>query len=88
MTAQTMAGTCADIDDLHRQIAALTADNGRLRGQQHDLVRAREAACADACMLRDELKAANNKNARLGAENDRLRGERDTARACSPQRGW
>lgn len=74
MTAQTIAATCVDIDDLHRQITQLTADNGALRAQQHDLVRAKEAACADARMLRAELETAKN--------------ELHTTRLASTRRGW
>lgn len=29
----TMSTVCADIDDLHRQIVALTAENARLRSE-------------------------------------------------------
>jgi hypothetical protein len=57
MPEQTMPQTCVDIDDLHRQVADLTRENGELRAQHHDLVRAKEAACQDARTLRDELKA-------------------------------
>lgn len=69
MAEPTIAQTCADIDDLHRQIAALTADNGALRAQHHDLVRARDAACADARMLRAELETTKTAlhTARIGA---------------------
>jgi regulator of replication initiation timing len=76
-----MSRTCDDIDALHRQIVELTtannelrAENGRLNGQQHDLVQAKEAACADA--------------RRFSAELDALRIERDSERARANRRGW
>lgn len=74
MSYNTTAQTCADIDELHRRISELTADNGALRAQQHDLIRARDAACADARMLRGELETAKN--------------ELHTARALAERRGW
>jgi hypothetical protein len=74
MSEQTMPRTCVDIDDLHRQIADLTRVNGELRAQHHDLVRAKEAACADARTLRRELETAHS--------------ELHTARVRATRNGW